>query len=414
MLAITLGYGFLYTCRLALSVVKKPLIDNGIFTVEELGMIGAAMLYGYAFGKLINGVLADHVSPRLFFAIGILMSALVNISMSFSTVVWISIGLWGLNGWFQSFGAPASVISLTNWFGPHERGRYYGIWSASHAVGEGLTFYVTAAIVAAWGWRAGFIAPGIFCIAVAAAVYASMRNSPTSLGLPRIQEWLDDSWEDDGISQSSASTWKVQKTVFLIPAMWIVAVSSALMYVTRYGINSWGVLYLQEIRGYTLLEAGLFLSINTIAGIAGSVAFGFISDKFFDARRPPANFLFALVEVIALLLIFFGPKSVPLLAFAFALYGAGLSGLIASVGGLFAVDISPGRAAGAALGFVGIFSYVGAAMQENASAYLIGSAVTVVDGVKVYDFDNAILFWIGSSVLSMLLAATLWNTKVRD
>jgi OPA family sugar phosphate sensor protein UhpC-like MFS transporter len=414
MLAITLGYGFLYTCRLALSVVKKPLIDNGIFSVEELGMIGAAMLYGYAFGKLINGVLADHVSPRLFFAIGILMSALVNLSMSMSTVVWISIALWGLNGWFQSFGAPASVISLTNWFGPHERGRYYGIWSASHAVGEGLTFYVTAAIVAAWGWRAGFIAPGLFCVCVAGGVYAAMRNSPTSLGLPRIQEWLDDSWEDDGISRTAASTWIVQKTVFLIPAMWVVAVSSALMYVTRYGINSWGVLYLQEIRGYTLLEAGLFLSVNTIAGIIGSVAFGFISDKFFDARRPPANFIFAFVEVIALLLIFFGPKSVPLLAFAFALYGAGLSGLIASVGGLFAVDIAPGRAAGAALGFVGIFSYVGAALQENVSAALISSGTTIIDGVRIYNFDSVILFWIGSSVLSMLLAATLWNAKVRD
>ncbi|MEE3237173.1 MAG: MFS transporter, partial [Pseudomonadota bacterium] len=47
MLAITLGYGFIYTCRLGLSIVKKPLIDNGIFTVEELGLIGAALLYGY-------------------------------------------------------------------------------------------------------------------------------------------------------------------------------------------------------------------------------------------------------------------------------------------------------------------------------------------------------------------------------
>jgi sugar phosphate permease len=48
MLAITLGYGFIYTCRLGLSIVKKPLIDGGIFTVEELGMIGAALFYGYA------------------------------------------------------------------------------------------------------------------------------------------------------------------------------------------------------------------------------------------------------------------------------------------------------------------------------------------------------------------------------
>lgn len=414
MLAITLGYGCLYTCRLALSVVKKPLIDNGIFTVEELGMIGAAMLYGYAFGKLVNGVLADHISPRLFFAAGILMSALVNLSMSFSTVVWLSIAFWGLNGWFQSFGAPSSVVSLANWFGPQERGRYYGIWNASHSIGEGLTFFVTAAIVATWGWRAGFIAPGLFCIGVAACVYAFMQNSPQSMGLPAIGKWLGIQRDQDHPEQKSLSTWAVQKSILLIPAIWIVAVSSALMYVTRYAINSWGVLYLQEVRDYTLVEAGLFLSINTIAGIVGSVAYGYLSDNLFNARRPPANFLFGVLEVTALLLIFFGPQNEFVLGFAFALYGAGLSGLMAAIGGLFAVDIAPGRAAGAALGFVGIFSYVGAAMQENASAFLISSGVTIVDGVRVYNFDDAILFWIGSSVLSMLLAATLWNAKVRD
>jgi hypothetical protein len=43
MLAITLGYGFIYTCRLGLSIVKKPLIDGGVFTVEELGMVGSAL-----------------------------------------------------------------------------------------------------------------------------------------------------------------------------------------------------------------------------------------------------------------------------------------------------------------------------------------------------------------------------------
>ena len=42
MLAITLGYGFIYTCRLGLSIVKKPLIDEGIFSVEELALIGTA------------------------------------------------------------------------------------------------------------------------------------------------------------------------------------------------------------------------------------------------------------------------------------------------------------------------------------------------------------------------------------
>ena len=81
MLAITLGYGLIYTCRLGLNIVKKPLLDNGIFTVDELGMIGAALYYGYASGKLFNGFAADHFNPRIFFAASIFISAIINIFM---------------------------------------------------------------------------------------------------------------------------------------------------------------------------------------------------------------------------------------------------------------------------------------------------------------------------------------------
>ena len=210
------------------------------------------------------------------------------------------------------------------------------------------------------------------------------------------------------------TTWQTQKVVFGIRAMWIVALSSALMYVTRYAINSWGILYLQEIRGYSLIDAGLFLSINTFAGIFGSIAYGYLSDRVFDARRPPANLVFAIIEVLSLVVIFYGPQNYFLLMLAFALYGAALSGLVASIGGLFGVDISPRGATGAAMGFVGVFSYAGAATQDFLTARLLGQNMTMIDGVRIYDFDVAISFWIGASVLSMLLAASLWNTKIRD
>ncbi len=410
MLAITLGYGFIYTCRLGLSIVKKPLIDGGIFTVEELGMIGAALFYGYAAGKLFNGFLSDYIKPRLFFSASIFLAALINLAMGSSTLLWVSISLWALNGWFQGMAAPSAVITITNWFGFHERGRIYGIWSASHAIGEGITFYVIAAIVAAYGWRYGYITPGVVCIAVAAWVYSFMRNAPPSIGLPTVSDWLG----EESQPPKDKNTWQTQKVIFGITAMWVVAVSSALMYVTRYAINSWGVLYLQEIRGYSLLDAGFFLTVNTVAGIVGSIAYGYISDRCFDARRPPANLIFAIVEIVALLAIFFGPQNDVVLFFAFAVYGAALSGLIASVGGLFGVDIAPRGATGAAMGFVGVFSYLGAATQENVSASLITQGITLIDGVRVYDFDMAIYFWIATSVASMLLAATLWNTKTRD
>ncbi len=414
MLGITVGYGLYYTCRLALSVVKKPLIDEGLFTIEQLGWIGSALFYGYAFGKFFNGFVADYAKPKLFFAAGLALSAVMNFAMGWSTAVTVAIVFWALNGWFQSFGAPSAAVTLTNWFSNRERGRYYGIWSGGHFIGEGITFYVVAAVVATAGWQYGFWIPGILCIFAAGLLYRLVQNKPTSMGLPAVAQWKNDRWESTTDNKAAESTWSVQRSIFKIPALWVLALSSALMYVTRYAINSWGILYLQEARGYSLVEAGFFLSINTMAGLIGAIGYGYISDKVFDARRPPSNLLFAIVEVVALLIIFFGPQSSLVLGFAFILYGIGLSGLLTSLGGLFAIDIAPSRVAGAAMGFIGVFSYIGAAMQENISAGLIGSGVAMVDGVRVYNFDGAILFWIACSIVSMILAASLWNARVRD
>jgi OPA family sugar phosphate sensor protein UhpC-like MFS transporter len=59
--------------------------------------------------------------------------------------------------------------------------------------------------------------------------------------------------------------------------------------------NSWGVLYLQEARGYSLPMAGTLLMLSNHRGMVGAVAYGFISDYRVQARRPPANLLFAIL-----------------------------------------------------------------------------------------------------------------------
>ncbi len=415
MLAITIGYGLVYTCRLALSVVKKPLIDGGIFTPEQLGTIGSALFYTYAFGKLTNGFLADHANLKLFFAVGVLGSAFLNLGMGFSTVMWASVLLWALNGWFQGFGAPSGAVAMASWFSNRERGRIYGIWSTAHAIGEGLTFVGVAAVVAMWGWRAGFWAPGLMCIFVAGALYLLMQDRPRTMGLPAVADWKDDHWSGAEGADAEKGTWTTQRSILKIPAIWVLALSSASIYVTRYAINSWGVLYLQEAKGYSLLQAGSVISVNTLAGIIGAVAFGFSSDKIFKARRPPTNVIFAVIELVGLGLIFFGPSGRPaFMTFAFFIYGFGLTGLITSLGGLFALDIAPKRAAGAAMGFIGVFSYLGAAIQDQISGYLIGQGSTIVDGVRYYDFSSVIVFWVGSSIVSAVLATTLWRVKLRD
>ena len=416
LLAITVGYGIAYTCRLGLSVVKKPLIDNGIFTAVDLGDIGSVLLYTYAFGKLTNGFLADHANIKRFFSFGVLISALINILMGRTELLWIWIVLWGLNGWFQAFGAPTGAVTLANWFSTRERGKYYGIWSTGHALGEGLTFIGSAALVSFFGWQAGFWGPGVLCIFVAAAIYLAMQDRPQTLGLPSIAEWKNDhpplSSESDKIPKKIS---RIQLNILKTPAIWVLGLASASMYMTRYAINSWGFLYLQEAKGYSLIEAGSILGLNTFAGIAGCVAYGFISDHFFKAKRPPVTLIFGILEVFSLFIIFFSPPGHPvLLTAAFVLYGFTLSGLLAVLGGLFAIDIVPRRAAGAAMGFIGIFSYMGAGIQDKISGILIEHGTTIVDGVRQYDFSTTVIFWIGSSILSIILAASLWRVKVTE
>jgi len=413
MTSITLGYGIAYTCRLGLSVVKKPVIDAGIFTADQLGLIGSSIFYVYAFGKLVNGFLADHANIKRFWAFGVLVSALINIAMGWSTLLWVSVVLWGINGWFQGFGSPAGIVSLSQWFSNRERGRYYGIWSTAHSLGEGLTFVGLAALVTYFGWRAAFIGPGVLCVVLALVLYISMRDRPQTLGLPSVADWKND--HGAAAEGKPKTTWQMQISILKLPSMWVLAFSCATMTMTRYAMNSWGMLYLQEAKGYSDLQAGGMLALNPLAGLVGCAAYGFISDKLFAARRPPVNLICGVLEVLALGIMFFSPAGHPIvLTGAFLLYGLSVNGLITSLGGLFAVDIAPKKAAGAAMGFIGVFSYVGAAIQERISGYLIGQGTTVLNGVRQYDFEKATAFWLGTSVVSLILATSLWRVKVSD
>lgn len=412
MLAITLGYGISYTCRLTLGLVKKPLIDAGVFTPTELGIIGSALFYTYALGKLTNGFLADHANMKYFLAFGILMSALCNFGMGVSTTVLAATIVWGLNGWFQSFGAPAGVVAMTQWFSIRERGRCYGLWSTAHSLGEGLTFVAVAGLVTWFGWQWGYWGPAIAGLFVAWIYFTMVQDRPQTMGLPAVADWKN----DHGVvaEKPRESLFRTQLSILRIPAIWVLALASATVYVTRYAMNSWGVLYLQEVRGYTLTEAGTLLMISTVAGIAGAVAFGFLSDLVFKARRPPCNLLFGILELAGLFLIFYGPQATWAVVVGMLLFGVGLTGLVTSLGGLFATDICPKRVAGAAMGLIGVFSYIGAGIQEKASGVLIERGITMVNGVRHYDFSDAIVLWIGASFVSLILAATLWRTEVRD
>jgi OPA family sugar phosphate sensor protein UhpC-like MFS transporter len=122
-----------------------------------------------------------------------------------------------------------------------------------------------------------------------------------------------------------------------------------------------------------------------------------------------------LLECVALWVIFYGPKDTWMLTAAFAVYGFTLSGILAVLGGLFAVDLSSKKAAGMAMGLVGFVSYGGAVIQELLSGTLIHDATTTLaDGTKHIDFTVPVQIWFASSVASLVLASTLWKVRPRE
>ena len=404
--AITLGYGFYYVCRLSFSVAKKSMADAGIFDAAELGMIGSAVFFAYAFGKLANGVLADRVNTRRFMATGLFVSAVINLALGFSSAFTVFLVLWALNGWFQSFGAASSVVSITHWYDGKERGTYYGMWASSHNIGEAITFIGTAVVISTFGWMWGFRVAGLLCIVMAIFIWRFLYERPEVYGLPSAIREPD--------STASQTVGQKQWAVFKNPAVWILGLSSASFYVTRYAINSWGVFFLEAEKGYSLITAGQIVAANAVAGIFATFFSGILSDKFFGGRRNLPALVFGIIFAIGTAWFVLGPANIYADFAAMVLFGLGVGALMVYLGGLMAVDICSKDASGAALGAIGVASYIGAGVQDVISGRLINDAAVVVNGETVYNFDAAGMLWIGSSIVSLILALFVWNARSPD
>lgn len=412
-LAATFGYGLYYVCRLSLNVVKKPIVDEGIFTETELGIIGSAFFFTYAIGKFANGFMADRSNIRKLMSTGLFVSALANLLMGFSGAFMLFILLWGLSGWFQSMGSASCVVGLTRWYSDKQRGSYYGFWSASHNIGEAFTFIVVASLVSALGWRYGFIGSGLIGIIGVILIWIFFHDSPQSEGLPSPNG--DKELQSGNAEDAKLDFNKAQKQVLYMPAVWILALSSAFMYISRYAVNSWGVFYLQAQKGYDMLDSGFIISIGSVCGVVGTVFSGLISDKFFGGSRNIPALIFGLLNISALCLFLLVPgEHFVLDALAMIMFGLGIGALTCFLGGLMAVDIAPSNAAGAALGIVGLASYIGAGIQDIMSGLLIERNKSVLNGVEVYDFSYINWFWIGAAIISTFLATLVWKSRYKD
>ena len=417
--AATVGYSLYYVCRTSLNVMKKPIIDSGFLDAAELGVIGSALLFAYAIGKAVNGFVCDYCNIKRFMATGLAVSLTVNLAMGLlgfvdsavptAVIFGIFVVLWAINGWSQSMGSPPAIISLSRWFPLSRRGTFYGIFSASHNLGEFFSFLFVGNVVLAAGWQWGFVGSAVAGALGVVLVLFLLHDTPQSKGLPAIETIAHEK------AQSDLSTREIQRQVLLTPAVWVLAGASAFMYISRYAINGWGVLFLEEVKGFDSQTAVWIVSINALLGIFGTVLSGWFSDSLFKGDRRVPALIFGVVNTVALLLFVYGGNALWVNVLAMSLFGVAMGVLICFLGGLMAVDIVPRRATGAALGIVGVASYIAAGLQDVISGWLIESGTTMLaDGSREYDFTGATLFWIAASVISFLLPLLNWRYGKKD
>lgn len=410
---VTGAYALYYVCRMAMSVVKQPLIDGGIFTAAQLGIIGSAFYFVYAFGKFANGFIADYCNVRRFMATGLLISTVVNLLMGVLGLVhgWMGFPtmllfvvfavIWGVNGYCQSMGAPPGVISLSRWFPLDRRGTYYSILSATPYLGKALSVFALGLIVGWIGWEYGFIFSAVAGVIGSAMILLMVSDTPESKGLPSVQKLTGETPQ----KTDSMPTKELHKRVVRHPGIWIIAVSSAFVYITQHAVSEWGVLFLQKGKGFSLAGATQIIAFSEAFGIAGTVLAGWLSDKVFRGNRFVPVLISGLLCLLSLGSFLFTAGGYSLNIIYVSVFSLAIGVVYCTVAGLMALDIVPRKATGAALGVVGLASYAAAGVQNIVSGVMIGE--------NDFNFAPVSVFWIVSCLLCFLIPLVSWKSLRR-
>src|SRR5688572_18947840 len=114
---IWMTYGSFYFCRQNISAAVPGLRNEGL-NPTEIGLILGALKIAYAVGQLVNGQLAERISPRVLLAIGMLASAGLNVVFGFAEGLYFLIFIWACNGYCQALGWTPCVRVAANWIPP--------------------------------------------------------------------------------------------------------------------------------------------------------------------------------------------------------------------------------------------------------------------------------------------------------
>jgi MFS transporter, OPA family, glycerol-3-phosphate transporter len=429
-------YAFFYMTRYNYTAVAPVLADLLGWKNTDLGVFETMMPLVYGLSVVLNGPFADRIGGKRAFLFGAVGVAIMNFlfgmaSMAVQTpAIWEGIGIgrhvvtpavishgltggslltmmaivWGLNGYFQSFGALSIVKVNAQWFHVRERGTFSGIFGVLIRMGLLLAFQGVPLILLSFPWQYAFWIPGA-CVAVLFVInYYFMENSPKDAGLGDFE-----TGDDVDSSEGPSSVKFVLKKVFASRTMWMIALGSMMIgFVRRSVVDAWWPKYFVDYHGadktlfatyapYLIASWGIAL-----AGIAGGFVFGITSDRRFGGRRAPV-ITFGFIGMAILLAVFgvsdlmhLGPimAACCLVALSFCVNGA--HGMI---GGAASMDFGGKKAVATAAGLF------------DGMQYLAGAFVGMGVGYITTNWGWEAWHWapIPFAVIGAVLMSRLWN-----
>lgn len=438
-LPLGLTYAFLYMGRYNLTVSKgayeeipspdgSPMMGNEIFAY--VFMVGT-IVYGISF--LINGPLTDRLGGKFAILVGASGAALMNALMGLATwsllehgpgYEWIAGNfgllfsvLYGLNMYFQSFGAVAIVKVNAPWFHIRERGVFGAIFGILISLGVYFAFDIGAIIRDDMGLMWVFFMPAILLSVFFVIDLIHVRNTPGEAGLVDFHPG-DASGDDEGPRKSAFQVFKLMMSNPVIVTIAGIEFCSGFM---RQAIMQWYQTFAKQTDAALGLRDS-FVNQNwgmllCCAGILGGVFAGTISDHFFGSRRGPvAAVLYGSMLLAAGYLVFgYESSHVGWIVIFMSMAVIGVHGMLS---GTASMDFGGKQNVGVAVGIIDGFVYLGTGFMSLVYGVILPKAqLDATTGELVgpaTDPDNWMrwpLAMIPMCLIGFLLATRVWNAK---
>jgi sugar phosphate permease len=395
-------YASFYLGRVNFSAAIPSLMNENGWTRANLGMVGTCFFWSYAIGQFINGQMGDRLGARLYVTIGLVISAIMNISFGFSDTILQMSFIWAINGYFQSLGWPLMVKTLANWFPVVLRGKISGLLGTSYIIGGAISVSVAGFTIKHYGWRFGFILPGLLLFVFSVNWAVRARNTPLTAIRSEESRYIETFTADlleaktdyPGLRYTLSQTvgnWNV----------WLMGFGLFFVNIVRYGFLMWAPTYLFETQAAAIDKAAYSSAILPIAGSIGAISAGWVSDKIFQSRRAPVACIYmVLAGILAWVYRFVIPTGywevslAVLSCIGFVLYGAHVMIVAAAP-----MDYGTKKAAASATGFIDGWGYIGAGLECFGTGYLVDR----------WGWNAGFAFWIFSAFIAAAIMVIQWR-----